>query len=258
MAAKVRELGVEIRENQALVEFAIEGDKVIGVVTRGRRTNEPETSTDLARTVEADAVVCTVNSWANHVLSRAGHKVPMKNFAHERFVTKPFEEPPRLPAVNDNVKDGYVRPTHDNRLLLGTAAHNPDEFVMPGPDFAFADLEPDARALPFLKERFVERVPLLADAEWDYHRVGLISFAADANPVIGPVPGVDGLYVGVNFHSGGFGYNPVAGMLLAEYVADGGTSIDVDAFLPSRFSGVDTDAYLATPMKHHDMGRKRH
>ena len=258
LAAKVRELGVEIRENQALVEFAMDGDSVTGVVTRGRRSNEPETSTDVARTVEADAVVCTVNSWANHVLSRAGFKLPMKNFIHERFVTKPFPSPPRLPAVNDNVKDGYVRPTDDNRLLLGTGAHNPDEFVLPGPDFKFTELEPDPRALPFLRENFVDRVPLLQGAEWDYHRVGLISFAMDSNPVIGPVPGISGFYVGVNFHSGGFGYNPVAGMLLSEYVVDGETSIDVDAFLPDRFAEVDTEAYLSTPLKHHEMGQKRH
>ena len=258
LAAKVRRLGVEIRQDQALTAFAIDGNDVTGVVTRGRRSNEPETSTDAARTIEADATVCTVNSWANHVLSRAGFKIPMKNFVHERFVTKPFARPPRLPAVNDNVTDSYVRPTDDNRLLAGTVAHNPDEFVMADPEFTFAGLQPDSRALPYLKESLVDRIPLLDGAEWDYHRAGLISLAMDVNPVIGPVPGVGGFYVGVNFHSGGFGYNPVAGMLLAEYVVDGAASIDVDAFLPCRFADVDTETFLSTPLRHHEMGQRRH
>ena len=116
----------------------------------------PETSPDVTKTIEADAVVRTVNSWANYVLSRAGFKLPIKNFIHERFVTMPFSRPPKLPAVNDDVKDGYVRPTDDNRLLLGTSAHDPDEFAMPGPDFTFTEMEPDPRALPVLKENFVD------------------------------------------------------------------------------------------------------
>jgi len=246
LAAKIRSLGVEIREHEPLTEFAISGDRVTGVATAN------------GETIEAEAVVCTVNAWANHVLGLTGQKIPMKNFVHERFVTTPFSRPPRLPAVNENVKDGYIRPTHDNRLLVGSVAHNPSEFTMPGPDFSLADVEPDPTALPFLREAMVERVPMLADAEWDYHRAGLISFAMDANPVIGPVPGLHGAYVGVNFHSGGFGYNPVAGMLLSEYVVDGKTSIDVDDFLPSRFADVDVDDFLSTPLRHHDMGKKRH
>jgi sarcosine oxidase subunit beta len=258
LLAKVRELGVEVRENQALVEFTMAGEVVTGVITRGRRSNEPETSTDVTKTIKADAVICTVNSWANHVLSGVGFNIPMKNFIHERFVTKRFPTQPILPAINDNVKDGYVRPTDDNRLLLGTSAHNPDEFVIPHPDFTFSDLQPDPRSLTHLKEHFTNRVPLLQRTEWDYHRVGLISFAMDSNPVIGPVPGLGNFYIGVNFHSGGFGYNPVAGLLLSEYVVNGKTSVDVDSFLPDRFACVDTESYQSMPLKHHDILQKRH
>jgi len=109
-----------------------------------------------------------------------------------------------------------------------------------------------------LKEHFTNRVPLLQRTEWDYHRVGLISFAMDSNPVIGPVPGLGNFYIGVNFHSGGFGYNPVAGLLLSEYVVNGKTSVDVDSFLPDRFACVDTESYQSMPLKHHDILQKRH
>ena len=255
LTTKVKELGVEIRENQALVEFDMNGSSVTGVVVKDMASSSTP-SQDM--TIKADAVICTVNAWANKVLSLAGYQVPMKNFIHERFVTKPFPTAPQLPAVNDNVKDGYFRPTDDNRLLLGTAAHNPNEFSISGPDFTFDELEPDPTALPFLKDTFVDRLPLLSEAEWDYHKVGLISFAMDANPVLGPIPGIGNFYVGVNFHSGGFGYNPVAGMLLSEYAVVGETSIDVESFRPERFSKIDTGAYLSEPRTHHEMGIKRH
>jgi glycine/D-amino acid oxidase-like deaminating enzyme len=245
LKARLQEMGVEFREHDAVIGFDIRNDRLVGVETK-------------SATLEADAAVCAVNAWANHVLSFAGFQIPYKNFVHERFVTKPFPETPRLPAVNDHILNGYVRPTDDNRLLLGSGDHDSPAHEMHGPDFEVGDLEPDPRALPFLKEQFVKRTPLLEGAEWDYHTVGLVSLAYDVNPVIGPVPGVDGLYVGTNFHSGGFAYNPVSGLLLAEHMVDGGTRFDTTAYSPSRFDGFDTEAFLSEPIMHSAMGRVRH
>ena len=245
LRAKLEDMGVEIRENEPVVGFDIHGGRVRGVVTdRG--------------TIETDAAVSSVNAWTDHVLSLVGFRVPYKNFVHERFVTRPFPEPPRLPAVNDHILNGYVRPTDDNRLLLGTSVDGLGAYEMRGADFDVSELEPHPDALPFLKEHLVRRAPMLAGAEWDYHTVGLISLAYDVKPVIGPVPGVDGLFVGAHFHSGGFAYNPVSGLLIAEHVVDGETSIDSEMYSPARFGTVDTDAFLAAPMMHDDMGRVRH
>ena len=245
LRAKLEDMGVEIRENEPVVGFDIHGGRLRGVVTdRG--------------TIETDAAVSSVNAWTNHVLSLVGFRVPYKNFVHERFVTKPFPEPPRLPAVNDHILNGYVRPTDDNRLLLGTSVDGLGAYEMRGADFDVSELEPHPDALPFLKEHLVRRAPMLEGAEWDYHTVGLISLAYDVKPVIGPVPGVDGLFVGAHFHSGGFAYNPASGLLIAEHVVDGETSIDSEMYSPARFGTVDTDAFLTAPIMHDDMGRVRH
>ena len=245
LRAKLEDMGVEIRENEPVVGFDIHGGRLRGVVT-GQGT------------IETDAAVSAVNAWTNHVLSLAGFRVPYKNFVHERFVTKPFPEPPRLPAVNDHILNGYVRPTDDNRLLLGTSVDGLGAYEMRGPDFDVSELDPHPDALPFLKEHLVRRAPMLEGAEWDYHTVGLISLAYDVKPVIGPVPGVDGLFVGAHFHSGGFAYNPVSGLLIAEHVVDGRTSINSEMYSPARFGSVDTDAFLAAPIMHDNMGRVRH
>ncbi|MCB0189544.1 MAG: hypothetical protein KDE31_34970, partial [Caldilineaceae bacterium] len=55
-----------------------------------------------------------------------------------------------------------------------------------------------------------------------------------------------GLLLGCAFHSGGFAYNPVAGLLLAELITTGQTSIDISAFSPNRFTADVTADYLAT------------
>ena len=98
---------------------------------------------------------------------------------------------------------------------------------------------------------------MLDGVEWDYHTVGLISFTADAKPVIGPVPDVENLYVGTNFHSGGFAYNPISGQLLAEYVVERQTSINAEIFNPNRFKSMDTEAFLAQTIRHDDIHKNQ-
>lgn len=244
LKAKLEDMGVDIRENEQVTGFELQNGEVRGVQT-------------VAGSIDADAVVCAVNAWTNHLLSFVGIRIPYKNFVHERFVTKPFEEPPRLPAVNDHILNGYVRPTDDYRLLVGTSVDH-EAYEMRGRDFDVSELDPHPEALPFIKENLINRTALLEGAEWDYHTVGLISLAHDVKPVIGPVPGVKGLYVGAHFHSGGFAYNPVSGLLLAEHVVDGGTRIDTEMYSPARFGNVDTDAFLSTPIMHSEMGVTRH
>ena len=244
LKAKLEDMGVDIRENEPVTGFELRGGRVREVTT-------------VNGTVPADAIVCAVNAWTNHVLSLVGFRIPYKNFVHERFVTMPFEEPPRLPAVNDHILNGYVRPTDDNRLLVGASIDVP-AYEMRGPEFDVGELHPHPDALPFIEENLAKRTALLEDAQWDYHTVGLISLAHDVKPVIGPVPGVKGLYIGAHFHSGGFAYNPVSGLLIAEHVVDGETSIDTEMYNPVRFGSVNTDAFLSSPIMHSDMGVIRH
>ena len=244
LKAKLEDMGVDIRENEPVIGFELRGDRVREVTT-------------VNGTVPADAVVCAVNAWTNHLLSLVGFRIPYKNFVHERFVTMPFEEPPRLPAVNDHILNGYVRPTDDNRLLVG-ASIDVAAYEMRGPEFDVGELHPHPDALPFIEENLAKRTALLEDAQWDYHTVGLISLAHDVKPVIGPVPGVKGLYIGAHFHSGGFAYNPVSGLLIAEHVVDGETSIDTEMYNPARFGSVNTDAFLSSPIMHSDVGVTRH
>ena len=248
---KIKDMGVQIREYEEVAGFDLQGSQVKGIVTRSS-INQRETKEKF------DVVICAVNAWINHLLSWVDFQIPMKNFIHERFVTKPFETKLHLPAINDRVVEGYIRPTEDNRLLVGTDSHNPGNFLMPDQQFTVDQLNPDSRALPFLQERFKSRVPAIEKAVWDYHTVGLISITRDATPVIGPIPGIIGLFVGSNFHSGGFAYNPVAGQLIAEHVVDGETSIETKRYLPERCKGFDTKSYLQNSMTIEDMKFKRH
>ena len=245
LARRVRELGVEIHEHAKVTGFLRSGQQVTGVHVDGN-------------TLMADAVVCTAHVWTLPVLEPLPLQLPVKHFVHQRYLSKSGPRPWRFPPVNADVFGGYVRPAYGNRLLLGVETALREEWRVTSTDFHMSEL----RTPPGLREetvkRFQEFIPALREQSWESEEVGLISFSMDGEPVLGPVAAMPGLLVGLAFHSGGFSYNPVAGLLLAEYVSEGRTSIDVSGFSPDRFTARQTEAYLQTTLKQHQAVRRRH
>jgi len=245
LARKCRDLGVEIREHQQVTDFIQRGGRVAGV-----KTAEAD--------IEADAVVCTVYSWTNALIAQLGMRLPVKAFVHQRYVTKPLPAPPAIPAVNANPLGGYIRPASGGRLLVGVETADRAEYRVPSVDFHMSTVS----AEPNLKDQaladFAPYAPALAGASWEFERVGLLTFSMDGEPILGPVAQLPGFYTGLAFHSGGFAYNPAAGLLLAEFVADGRTSIDVSAFSPDRFDPREVDEYMATTVPQQAAVRRRH
>jgi glycine/D-amino acid oxidase-like deaminating enzyme len=245
LARKCRDLGVEIREHQQVTDFVLRGGRIAGV----RTTRE---------LVEADAVICTVYAWTNLLIERIGLRLPVKAFVHQRYVTRPLPAPAAIPAVNANPLGGYIRPASGGRLLVGVETADRAEYRVPSLDFHMSALA----AAPELKDQimadFRPYAPALGGTTWEFERVGLLTFSIDGEPILGPVARLPGFYTGVAFHSGGFAYNPAAGRLLAEFVADGRASIDVGAFSPDRFAQRETDTYLATTIPQSQAMRRRH
>ena len=58
----------------------------------------------------------------------------------------------------------------------------------------------------------------------------------DANPIIGPAPGVDGFFLINGFSGHGFQHSPAAGRILADVIAGHDPKFDLTPFAPSRFS----------------------
>jgi glycine/D-amino acid oxidase-like deaminating enzyme len=109
-----------------------------------------------------------------------------------------------------------------------------------------------------LRRRLQQFLPDRALPAWEDEKVGLLTFSMDGEPILGPIKQAPGLYLAVAFHSGGFAYNPAAGELLAQFVAEGRTSIDVSAFSPDRFVRDETEHYLAKTIAQKDVSLRRH
>ena len=245
LARKCRELGVEIREQQQVEEIVLRGGRVAGVRTA-------------AGLIEADAVVSTVYAWTNLLLERIDLRLPVKAFVHQRYVTEPLPAPIAIPAVNANPLGGYIRPASGGRLLAGIESADRSEHRVSTPDFHLSALVAPAALKAQLRANVTPYVPALGSVGWASDKVGLLTFAMDGEPIVGPVGRLPGLFVGVAFHSGGFAYNPVSGLLLAEFVADGRTSIDVRAFSPDRFDPDETDTFLEETLAQKHVVRRRH
>jgi sarcosine oxidase, subunit beta len=245
LARKCRDLGVAIHEYQQVTDFIMRGGRVAGV-----KTAEAD--------IEADAVVCTVYSWTNALIAQLGMQLPVKAFVHQRYVTRPLPAPPAIPAVNANPLGGYMRPASGGRMLVGVETADRVEYRVPSVDFHMSTVSAEPKLKDQALADFTPYAPALAGASWEFERVGLLTFSIDGEPILGPVAQLPGFYTGLAFHSGGFAYNPAAGLLLAEFVAGGRTSIDVSAFSPDRFDPRDVDEYLSTTATQQAAVRRRH
>ncbi len=249
LAQRCRELGVEIREGEPVTGFIQRNGRVTGVTTA-------------EGAIEGDAVICTVHTWTQQLLSQLGWPAPFKAFVHQRYVSTPLSADPQamihLPAINANPYNGYIRPVRGHRLLAGSETAWREEFRTPAPGFHMSALTVPATVKTLLASSLTPLVPSLGRTQWDTEKIGLIAFALDGEPLLGPLAQLPGLYLGCAFHSGGFAYNPAAGLLLAQLVADGRTQIDISAFAPDRFAPSEVADYLATTVAQEAAVRRRH
>lgn len=245
-------LGVDIREEEPVRDFVLRSGSIAGIMTR-------------RELIEADTVISTVYGWTNVLFSRLGLKLPVKTVVHQRYVTEPLNHPVSIPCVNADPFYGYCRPAAGGRLLFGIETSDREEWRVSDMNFHLDDLlrstDPrytEAVLREKVKENFSSYFPPIKNLRWESAKTGLLTFSMDGEPILGPVTEIPGLFVGVAFHSGGFAYNPVSGLLLAELVTDGKTSVNIDAFSPSRFSNEQTEKYLAQTVQQKNVAKRRH
>ena len=247
LTQRARALGVEIRENVQVNEICIKNGRACGVKTA-------------AGLIAADVVIVATYAWILPLLTAVGLSLPVKTFVHQRYVSAPLTSPVQFPPINADPFYGYIRPAKGNRVLLGIETPERDDFKVPSLDFRLDPLTAEPDLIAPTVEKFKDFFPALADLQWESTHVGLLSFSMDGEPIIGPVTGVEGLWIGNCFHSGGFSYSPAAGYFLAELAATGSAPIDLTAFSPARFAAApaETADYIASTVPQRHASRRRH
>lgn len=100
----------------------------------------------------------------------------------------------------------------------------------------FLDDEPDAAAIvPSILARGQTFVPAIASAALGAHRVCARPLSLDGRPLVGRVPGIDGLWVAAGHGPWGISTGPASGRLLADLL-DGHVAAPPPALDPGRFA----------------------
>ncbi len=177
---------------------------------------------------------CAVNAagpWAGALGEGIGIDVPVRPVRRQTAITHPFSGLPEDTPMTICQWDGVHLRVRDGRVLLLWHVDTPGAHPF---DTTFYR--------PWLDEllpRVHDRFPILAEARIDVERcwAGLYEMSPDHHALVGPAPGMAGLYL-INGSSGhGVMHSPALGQLLAEIILDGrARSLDIDALRPSRFA----------------------
>lgn len=139
---------------------------------------------------------------------------------------------PRHPMVADLPEGSYYQPEGAALTLIGaTSAHAGaiDPHIEQHPP-------PPPGAEQSLIDRYAARFPGVERGQAQPGHTGVFDCTPDLLPILGPVPGVDGLLIAAGFSGQGLTLSPVVGELLADQILHGGSRlVDLGQFGLGRF-----------------------
>ena len=188
--------------------------------------------------IATPVVVDAAGAWARQVGRLAGASVPVVPMRHQLYITQPIAGmEPSYPIVRIIDAAVYVRPARGGIMLGGfESSPLPLDPAERGESFSMDDVPLDFAVLEQLTGLVDRNVPALRQAGVQEHRGGLFTMTADGIFLVGPVPGVRGLWALTGCNGSGFSFSPALGRLLAEWIVHGEPSLDIRALSPGRFS----------------------
>ncbi len=198
-------------------------------------------------TIHAEHVVNAGGLWAREVGKLAGVTVPLLAMEHHYIVTEPVPELRGLPREIINTTDFtgeiYLRQEGEG-VLLGTYEQNSKAWAVDGTpdDFHSCLLENDLDRITPELERGFKHFPALAKLGLKRVVNGPFTFAADGNPLVGPVRGVPNFWLACGVMAG-FSQGGGIGLVLARWIIDNDPGQDVLAMDAARFGAFATPRY---------------
>jgi glycine cleavage system aminomethyltransferase T/glycine/D-amino acid oxidase-like deaminating enzyme len=237
LAGAARALGASVRTNV----------RVTGIEL-SRRREVTAVRTDQGR-IETEVVVNAAGIWAPRVASMVGAFCPSTPVDHQHVALKAVagsELPGGMPCFRDPDNLVYGK-AEAGGILFGGYEPDPVARWIDGVPW-----EHGGRSLPPAMDRFEQlmrsaarRFPFVSDAEIVKLVCHPDAMTPDANPLLGPVPGVRGFYMAAGLSLNGFGAAGGIGKTIAEWVTDGEPELDILAYRAWRFGDIYRDASWA-------------
>ncbi len=221
LAKGARQRGVTIRE----------GVRVTGMVRKGRRVTGLETSEGPLR---AETVVICGGNWARELGLMAGIDIPALGVEHQYIYTDPVPGVDRDYPVFREPDCSYYLQIGRNGIMAG-APDGHAKVHTPAAYEARLLFDTDDDKLERLAEAAARRVPVLNELGIREVVHGAIPASADDEPVIGLAPECDNVFVAAGF-TAGIASAGGAGEILAEWIIEGESPIEISKFDIRRFS----------------------
>jgi glycine/D-amino acid oxidase-like deaminating enzyme len=221
----------------------LESEPAVGVLVSGGRVTGVETA---ARQIAAGTVVDAAGAWVRQVAALAGGHVPVAPVRHQLLITEPSPGvDPAGPITRVADAAVYLRPARGGLMLGGfEAAPLPVDPRGQDASFSTADVPLDLGVLRRLAGQVAAEAPLAANGPVAEHRGGLFTMSPDGRFIVGPVPGVAGLWVASGCNGSGFSSSPAIGEALASWIAAGSPPDGAAALAPGRFGALTDDALI--------------
>lgn len=218
-AQRAKEMGVVIKSDTAVTDLHLNGASKRVQTTNGD--------------YESAVVIIATGPWANQLGGMIGINFPFEVSRHKVITLKidrPYE--PGWPIVKDLTTPDkiYFRPDTGGVVLVGTGDHG-DPVEDPDVLSDFVEMDHVSR----IDKLISKRMPAFEDASYVAGWTGPYDITPDWNPLVGPVPGHDGLYVATGFSGHGFKLAPTIGEALAQTVLGLESRVPIDMYDMTRF-----------------------
>lgn len=199
--------GEEVRD--LLMENGPSGTRVAGVHTD-------------AVHVTATHTLLAAGAWTGRLAAALGAPLPIEPVRGQIALVRGLqdEQPPCLVGGTG----GYLVPRAGGELLAG-ATSEPVGF----------DRTTTPRGIEAVWRNARRLIPALSRRRPNEEWAGLRPGTPDALPLLGPLPGIDGLWVDAGHFRNGILLAPLTGRIMARWITEGDPGIDPTPFLPARF-----------------------
>lgn len=157
-----------------------------------------------SETIEVERVVVTSGAWSGRLLAMAGVDTEVEPVRGQMLLYK--SEPDTLKQIL-LFGDRYMIPRKDGHILMGSTV-----------EYEGFDKSTTHDVAESLSEEAAAMLPILAESQAIAHWAGLRPGTLDGVPKIGPVPGIEGLFVNMGHLRNGVFLGPASARLLTDLI----------------------------------------
>jgi sarcosine oxidase subunit beta len=189
-------------------------------------------------TVAAGWVVLAAGVWTPRLTAPLRLELPMRPRAPQMLLTTPG--PPRLaPTVTATGRQLSLKQLPSGEFFIGGGW--PGDILEDGERLTYRVRDDSVRASWAVATAVA---PAVAEQRIAQSWCGLEAQAFDGVPLIGPAPGLEGLYLAVGFSGHGFQIAPAVGRTVADALL-GRSTPELDGLAAARIAGFDAAAVAA-------------